>query len=92
MTYYESLNQKLLRNFVEERIVRYYKSFTHTDSLSRISPEHIIYFTLLDTYERLSPVHDAFTELSGLNLSIRKEYLTKTGRIMYNKQSGVLLR
>ena len=32
MTYHESLKQKPLRDFVEERIARYYKTFRHADT------------------------------------------------------------
>jgi len=59
MTYHASLERKPLCDFVEERIARYYKAFRHTDNFADISPEHIIYFTLLDTQERLRPIHEA---------------------------------
>jgi Cof subfamily protein (haloacid dehalogenase superfamily) len=67
MTYHESLEKKPLRDFVEERIARYYRSFKHTDSFSAVSLEQIVYITLLDTYERLKPVHDAANSLVGLS-------------------------
>ncbi len=69
-TYHESLEQKPLRDFVEERIARYYKSFRHTDGFGSVSPENVIYFTLRDTYERLKPVHDAAVNLPGLKLTM----------------------
>jgi len=72
-TYHESLKQKPLRDFVEERITRYYKSFRLTDRFDSVSPEHIIYFTLLDVYERLQPVHDALVAQPGLNLTLYKD-------------------
>jgi Cof subfamily protein (haloacid dehalogenase superfamily) len=66
-TYHESLEKKPLRDFVEERIARYSKAFTHTDSFSDASAENIIYFTLLDTHERLKLVHGALVGLDGLS-------------------------
>ncbi|MDR1330457.1 MAG: HAD family hydrolase [Oscillospiraceae bacterium] len=73
MTYHESLEHKPLRDFVEERIARYYKTFRHADSFSDISPEHIIYFTLLDKCERIQPVHDALLPRPDLNQTFYKD-------------------
>ena len=50
MTYHEALEQKPLRDFVEERVSKYNKTFRHTDGFDRVSPEHVIYFALLDRY------------------------------------------
>jgi Cof subfamily protein (haloacid dehalogenase superfamily) len=73
MTYHESLERKPLRDFVEERVSRYNKTFYHTDSFSGVSPEHVIYLTLLDTYERLVPVRDSLASLSGINMTFYKD-------------------
>jgi len=72
-TYYESLEQEPLREFVEEREKQYNKPFRHMDSFSGISPEHVVYFTLIDTYERLRPIHDALAAMSGLNTTLYKD-------------------
>ncbi|MDR1117275.1 MAG: HAD family hydrolase [Oscillospiraceae bacterium] len=72
-TYHESLEQKPLRDFVEERIARYHKDFRHTDGFDHISREHIIYFTLLDRRERLLPVRDALLSYSGLKLTMYED-------------------
>ena len=72
-TYHESLEQEPLRNFVEERISRYYKTFRHTEGFSEVSPENIIYFTLLDTHARLSAVHEALLLVPGLSLTFYRD-------------------
>ena len=72
-TYHESLEQKPLRDFVEERISRYYKTFRHTEGFSEISPENIIYFTLLSTHKQLSPVYEALKTLPGLALTFYRD-------------------
>ena len=69
MTYHETLELEQHRDFVEERVARYYKSFRHTESLSGVSPEHIVYFTLLDTFDRLRPIRDALSSLTDLSLA-----------------------
>jgi len=72
-TYYESLESKPLRDFTEERITLYNKVFRYTSSFDCISPEHIVYFSLLDSYERLLPVHDVLTAQPGLGLAMYKD-------------------
>jgi len=72
-TYHESLEQKPLRDFVEERIAKYYKSFQHTNGFDHVSPESIVYFTLLDTYERLMPVRDVLIMQSKLKLTMYED-------------------
>jgi len=67
MTYHESLEKEPLRDFVEQRIAKYNKAFRHTEGFENISRDDIIYFTLLDTYERLRPVLDALESQPGLN-------------------------
>ena len=72
-TYHESHEQHPLRNFVKKRIARYYQSFQHTDGFPGAPPENAIYFTLQDTLERLSPVHETISALPGLNLVLYKD-------------------
>ena len=72
-TFYESLEQKPLRDFAEERMTLYNKPFYHTDSFSDVSPEHIIYFALLDTQERLQPVHAALQTMDGFSIAFYKD-------------------
>ena len=70
MTYYESLERKPIRDFVEERKARYYKAFRRVDSFADVPPENVIYFTLLDSYERVKPVHDALSGLTGITMTM----------------------
>ena len=67
MTYHESLEKKPLRDFVEERITKYYKTFQHTEGFDRIPPDNIIYFTMRDTRDQLQPVRDALVNQPGMN-------------------------
>lgn len=60
VTYYENLNTKPLKDFHNERIMRYNKSFVQLERFSdKILKDKIIYFTLIDEYKRLSKVLDA---------------------------------
>ncbi|HOV25023.1 MAG TPA: Cof-type HAD-IIB family hydrolase [Pseudobacteroides sp.] len=78
-TYYESLTSKVLQEFVDERIKKYNKSFERVGSLTdRINGrDKIIYFTLLDKYDRLQIVHDQLKDLSGIELSFYKDVYSK---------------
>jgi len=76
MTYYESLENKPIRDFVDERKTRYYKTFRHVDDFADISPENIIYFTIVDTLARIKPVHDELIKLPGINLTMYKDNYT----------------
>ncbi|MCL2014131.1 MAG: HAD family hydrolase [Oscillospiraceae bacterium] len=74
LTYHESSEQKPLRDFVEERITRYNKNYTHTCGFESMNMENIIYFTLMDTYEKLHPIYESFEKLPGLHLNYYHDY------------------
>jgi Cof subfamily protein (haloacid dehalogenase superfamily) len=77
VTYLESLERKPLRDFVEERINRYYMSYKHVGNFSDINTESVIYFSLLDELGRIQPVYDALAAQPGLNLTLYKDTYTK---------------
>jgi Cof subfamily protein (haloacid dehalogenase superfamily) len=70
--YYEFLGQKLLRDFVEERAVRYNQIFRRIDSFYDIRQNHIIYFTFLDTLEHLQPFNKALSALPQLGQALSR--------------------
>lgn len=72
-TYYESLERKPLRDFVEERMTRYNKIFKQTDHFDDVSTDNIIYFTLLNTQEKLLPVHNALSSVTNLSTDMYKD-------------------
>jgi len=70
ISYYESLEQKYMHDFVEDRRRRFNTIFRQADNFNNVSPEYIINFTLGDTYERIKPVYDALTAISGINMAM----------------------
>lgn len=59
LTYYENLDSPAMRHFHDDGIRRYSKSFEQVDRFSKkVIENEIIYFTLLDEYDRLSVVMD----------------------------------
>ena len=72
VTYYETLEHKPLRDFVEERQVRYNKVF-HKVNFSDMPPEDIIYFTLLDTHDKIQLAHAALSAIPDICLPMYKD-------------------
>ena len=72
ISYYENLEHKPLGDFVRERQVRYNKSFEKI-KFSDISPENIIYFTMLDSQEKIHLVHGAFSKIPDICLSMYRD-------------------
>ena len=72
-TYYESLDHKPIRDFVEERIIRYNKKFRQTASFMDVPPENTIYFTLLDTHDNIRRVHEALSALPNISYFMYKD-------------------
>ena len=60
VTYYENLETKRYRIFMSERMLKYYKSFEQVSSFEeKLIKNNIIYFSLIDDYERLHQVYDS---------------------------------
>jgi Cof subfamily protein (haloacid dehalogenase superfamily) len=72
VTYYETLEHKPLGDFIKEREGRYNKVFNKVN-FSEVLPENTIYFTLLDTYEKIQLAHAALSEVPGICLSSYKD-------------------
>lgn len=72
ISYYESesLEQKPLYDFVQDRKTRYNSIFRQTNDFDNVSSKHIMYFTLVDTYDRIKPVYDALKKLTDINMSM----------------------
>lgn len=73
MTYYETLDPKPLRDFVESRKTRYNKTFQQISSFADIPPDNLIYFTLLDTQDKILAIHDALSEVCGISRLMYKD-------------------
>lgn len=70
LSYYESLEQKHLYDFVEDRKARYNTNFCQVNNFNDVSSEHIMYFSLGDTYNRIKPIYDALKKIPGINMSL----------------------
>ncbi len=74
VTYYENLQDKPLRDFYDERVQKYYKSFEQVDNfIDKITEDNIIYFTLIAEYDQLLTVHKIISENSDIDMSLYKD-------------------
>ena len=68
VTYYETSAHKPLRDFIEERKVRYNKVF-HEVSFAEVSLENIIFFALRNTHDKIQLAYNAISEIPDIHLS-----------------------
>lgn len=76
-TYYEDLNNKALKGFYQERVDRYNKPFTHVDNFTKCIDEPIIYFTLMDSKEKLEELNQMVEKLPNINSVFYKDNYSK---------------
>lgn len=72
-TFYEDLNTPALKNFYQERVDLYQKRFTQIDAFADLSEEPLIYFSLLDHYEKLVQIHNTIKGIPDLNCVFYKD-------------------
>jgi Cof subfamily protein (haloacid dehalogenase superfamily) len=74
VTYYENLSNPAMRDFCQERVTRYQKTFEQTTSLMNVASENnIIYFALLDVQKPLALIYDALKIWPDIDLAFYKD-------------------
>ena len=68
-TYYERISSEAMRDFYNERREKYYKSFSQTDDFLSLDDKDIIYFTIIDSYQRLLPIFRMVSKISGTEVT-----------------------
>ncbi len=72
ITYYENLDNRALRDFVEERQRKYNKQFVQTDNFEDTGTE-IIYFCFLDTDDNVHRLYDEIKDIDGLRIEMYRD-------------------
>ncbi|MBQ8965599.1 HAD-IIB family hydrolase [Ruminococcus sp.] len=67
-TAYDRLINKSMEDFHDERVRRYYKSFTKAKRLEDVAGS-VIYFCFIDTRDRLEPMRAALPQTEGLGMT-----------------------
>ena len=70
ISYYESLEHKPIYDFVKDRTERYNSTFSLVNDIADKTSEHIMYFTLIDTYNRIKPVYDALRSMPNIKMAL----------------------
>lgn len=70
IAYYETLEHEPISDFIRDRKARYNSAFSQVSSFDDVSAEHIMYFTLKDTYDRIKPVYDVMKEIANINIAL----------------------
>ncbi|WP_124100865.1 Cof-type HAD-IIB family hydrolase [Ruminococcus sp. Marseille-P6503] len=68
-TYYERISSGAMQDFYNERKIKYYKSFSRTDDFCSLCRKDIIYFTIIDSYERLLPLYRGAQQIKGTEVT-----------------------
>ena len=70
MIYYQELDTEPLRNFHDERRLKYNKTFTHTNDFFDVSENQIVFFALMDMAQRLTPIYNEINKLPDINATM----------------------
>lgn len=74
ITYYEGLHTQAMIDFHDERVTKYYKTFMQVASFEeKISDGNIVYFTIIDQYERLTEVLTELKSISNIDAILYKD-------------------
>lgn len=76
-TYHELSKNIPAADYIVERAKKY-NSIQPPNGLSDVSLENIVYFTLIDTYERLLPLYNFFSQKSGIKQEFYKNVYNPT--------------
>ena len=91
---FERLSNEVERNFFEVRKTEDYKSFRQVQEITATDDEKIIYFTMVDEYERLRPIYDEVCKLPGAKATLYSDnysdmYFLEIFSAAATKASGV---
>lgn len=70
-TYHELVKNSPAPNYILERVARY-GSVQPPNGLSGVSLDNIVYFTLIDAYEKLLPLYEFFSQKKGIKQEFYK--------------------
>lgn len=72
-TFYEKITTGQAQKFVEERIKKYGKVFTHVDDFNSCLDKNLIYYSISDTVDKIRPLYNDLDKISGLHVEIYRD-------------------
>lgn len=74
ITYYENLETKALKEFHDERVQKYSKSFEQVSDFEEKIPENnIIYFSLINDYNKLLPIYNCMKNQTDIDMAFYRD-------------------
>ncbi len=74
VTYYENLKTKPMKDFYDERVKRYYKTFERVDSFMHKAVENnVVYFTMIDEYDTLLGTCNDLKNVDGIDSTLYRD-------------------
>ncbi len=92
---FERLSNEVERNFFEVRKGTDYKSFRQTPEITVSDDDRVIYFTMVDRYERLLPICEEIRKVPGVKATLYRDNYTdmfflEVFSVRATKAAGVL--
>lgn len=79
VTFFESLGNKVMKDFHDERVTRYSKKFEKIENFKAGIPDNqIIYFTLMDEYQPLKDMLEDFRNIEGLEAVLYRDIYSES--------------
>lgn len=72
-TYYTSVKNSAMKEFMDERISKYNKPFTKISNIKSAKSEHAIYFAVLDTKENLDAAYEEIKKLDDISIAYYRD-------------------
>jgi hydroxymethylpyrimidine pyrophosphatase-like HAD family hydrolase len=74
VTYYENLTSKTMKDFYDERVQKYSKTFEHTERFrDRVDENSTIYFTMMDEYDLLFDVYNRLKARPDIDMALYRD-------------------
>lgn len=74
VTYYENLEERAMKDFHDERVRKYYKSFEQVSRLEeKIAENNVIYFSLIDDYESLLQLYNILKQNPSIDTAFYRD-------------------
>lgn len=75
--WYDKISTPAMREFYKERRTKYNKPFSQVKALDDILGKTAVYFSFLDTEERLSPLYEKIKDIEGIKIEYYKDIYDK---------------
>ena len=76
-TYYDKLQTAAMRDFYEERVRKFNKQFTKAENLLDIAEKPLVYFSFLNTHEKLQPLYEELSGIGGITIEYYQDIYHK---------------